>query len=143
MEPANAVLNGPYRMTEWTIKQRKVFEKNPAYRDASGVKLAKFVFLAIENAETAFKYYETDQCHWLFRIPLAFVDIQRPDHWVNPYNGVYFYVFNTKVKPLDDVRVRRALGLAIDREKICKHILRGGETPATRLVPPTSLPSPR
>jgi ABC-type oligopeptide transport system substrate-binding subunit len=140
MEPKNAVVNGPYRMTEWLVKQRKVFEKNPAYRDAAAVKLPKFVFLAIENAETAFKYYETDQCHWLFRIPLTFVDIQRPDHWVNPYNGVYFYSFNTKVKPLDDVRVRRALSLAIDREKICKYILRGGETPATRLVPPTSLP---
>jgi oligopeptide transport system substrate-binding protein len=98
------------------------------------------VFLGIENAETAFKYYETGQCHWLFRIPLAVVDVQRPDHWVNPYNGSYFYVFNTKKKPLDDVRVRKALGMAIDRDKICRYILRGGETPALRLVPPTSLP---
>jgi ABC-type oligopeptide transport system substrate-binding subunit len=141
VDPANAVVNGPYRMTEWAFKQKKVFERNPSYRDAGSVKLARFVFLAIENAETAFNYYETGQCHWLFRVPLAFVDIQRPDHWVNPYNGVYFYVFNTKVKPLDDARVRRALGLAIDREKICKYILRGGETPASRLIPPTSLPA--
>jgi ABC-type oligopeptide transport system substrate-binding subunit len=140
VDPANAVVNGPYRMTEWSFKQRKVFEKNPAYRDPASVKLAKFIFLAIENAETAFNYYETGRCHWLFRVPLAFVDIQRPDHWVNPYNGVYFYVFNTKKKPLDDARVRRALGMALDREKICKYILRGGETPATRLIPPTSLP---
>lgn len=140
MEPQNAVVNGPYRMTEWLIKQRKAFEKNPKYRDAASVKLAKFVFLGIENAETAFKYYETNQCHWLFRIPLAVVDVQRPDHLVNPYNGVYFYVFNTKKKPLDDVRVRRALSAAIDRDKICKYILRGGETPALRLVPPTSQP---
>src|SRR5262245_29885544 len=92
VEPGNAVVNGPYRMTEWTFKQKKVFEKNPAYRDAGSVKLARFVFLAIENAETAFNYYETDRCHWLFRVPLVFVDIQRPDHRVNPYNGVYFYV---------------------------------------------------
>jgi ABC-type oligopeptide transport system substrate-binding subunit len=140
MEPQNAVVNGPYRMTEWLIKQRKTFEKNPKFRDAASVKLAKFVFLGIENAETAFKYYETGQCHWLFRIPLAVVDVQRPDHWVNPYNGSYFYVFNTKKKPLDDVRVRKALGMAIDRDKICRYILRGGETPALRLVPPTSLP---
>ncbi|HZE99634.1 MAG TPA: ABC transporter substrate-binding protein [Planctomycetota bacterium] len=140
MEPQNAVVNGPYRMTEWLIKQRKVFEKNPKYRDAASVKLAKFVFLGIENAETAFKYYETGQCHWLFRIPLAIVDVQRPDHLVNPYNTVYFYAFNTKTKPLDDVRVRRALGMALDREKICKYILRGGELPAYRLVPPPSLP---
>ncbi|HLY10070.1 MAG TPA: ABC transporter substrate-binding protein [Planctomycetota bacterium] len=140
MEPQHAVVNGPYRMTEWTLKQRKVFEKNPSYRDAGSVKLAKFIFLGIENAETAFKYYETGQCHWLFRIPLPVIDVERPDHLVNPYNGCYFYVFNTRKKPLDDVRVRRALGMAIDRAKICKYILRGGETPAFRLVPPTSLP---
>jgi len=138
MEPKNAVVNGPYRMTEWTIKKRKVFEKNPRYRDAAAVKLAKFVFLGIENAETAFNYYETGQCHWLFRIPLGVVDVKRPDHQVNPYNGVYFYAFNTRKKPLDDVRVRRALGMAIDRDQICRYILRGGETPAQRLVPPPS-----
>ena len=140
MEPQNAVVNGPYRMTEWKLKERKVFEKNPAYRDAASVKLGKFIFLGIESAETAFRYYETGQCHWLFRIPLAVVDVQRPDHRVNPYNGAYFYVFNTRKKPLDDARVRRALGMAIDREKICRFILRGGETPAQTLVPPTSKP---
>ncbi|HYF01282.1 MAG TPA: ABC transporter substrate-binding protein, partial [Planctomycetota bacterium] len=110
------------------------------YRAAGEVKLEKFVFLAIEKAETAFNYYEAGRCHWIFRIPLAFVDIPRPDHWVNPYNGVYYYVFNTRKKPLDDPRVRRALAAVIDREKITKYILRGGEQPASRLVPPTALP---
>ena len=132
--------NGPYRLSEWSLKQRKVFVKNPRYRAAGEVKLEKFVFLAIEKAETAFNYYEAGRCHWIFRIPLAFVDIPRPDHWVNPYNGVYYYVFNTRKKPLDDPRVRRALAAVIDREKITKYILRGGEQPASRLVPPTALP---
>ena len=139
MEPGNAVTNGPYRMTEWSLKKRKVFEKNPTYRAAGDVKLEKFVFLAVESADTAFNLYEGGQCHWLFRIPLAYVDIRRSDHWVNPYNAVYFYSFNTKKKPLDDARVRRALSMAIDRDQIVKYILRGGETPATRLVPPPSL----
>jgi ABC-type oligopeptide transport system substrate-binding subunit len=136
----NVVHNGPYRLTEWAIKQRKVFEKNPAYRAAPEVKLGKFVFLSIESAETAFNYYETGKCHWLFRIPLSYVHIQRPDHLVNPYNGVYFYVFNTRKKPLDDPRVRKALAMVVDREKIVKFILRGGETAASRFVPPTALP---
>jgi ABC-type oligopeptide transport system substrate-binding subunit len=137
--PENLVNNGPYRMTEWTIKQRKVFERNPSYRAAADVKLAKFVFLSIESAETAFNYYETGKCHWLFRIPLNYVHVQRPDHLVNPYNGVYYYVFNTRRKPLDDPRVRKALSMVVDREKIVKYILRGGETPAARFVPPTAL----
>jgi len=138
MEPGNAVVNGPYVMTEWSLKKRKVFVRNPAYRAVDEVKLAKFIFLAVENADTAFNLYEGGQCHWLFRIPLAYVDIRRADHWVNPYNATYFYAFNTRKKPLDDGRVRKALSLAVDREKIAKYILRGGETPATRLVPPPS-----
>jgi ABC-type oligopeptide transport system substrate-binding subunit len=140
MEPQNAVTNGPYRMVEWTLKKRKVFEKNPGYRAAGEVKLAKFIFLAVESAETGFNLYEGGQCHWLWRVPLAYVDIKRPDHWVNPYNAVYFYSLNTKKKPLDDRRVRQALSMAVDREKIVKYILRGGETASDRLVPATSLP---
>jgi oligopeptide transport system substrate-binding protein len=133
-----AVVNGPYRMSEWKLKERKTFVRNPAYRAAGDVKLAKFVFLAVEKAETAFSLYETGACHWLFRIPLGFVDLPRPDHRVNPYNVVYYYAFNVRKKPLDDPRVRRALGLVLEREKIAKHILRGGETPADRFVPPPS-----
>ena len=133
-----AVVNGPYRMADWTLKEKKTFVKNPSYRAAKDVKLAKFVFLAVEKAETAFTLYETGACHWLFRVPLGFVDIPRPDHQVNAYNVVYYYAFNVKKKPLDDPRVRKALGLVIEREKIVKHILRGGETAAERLVPPPS-----
>ena len=51
---------------------------------------------------------------------------------------MYSFVFNTRRKPLDDPRVRRALALGVDREGITKHLLRGGETPADRLVPPSS-----
>ncbi len=140
--PENIVHNGPYRLSSWRINDRKVFEKNPRYRAASEVKLEKFVFLSVPDDATAFRMYEAGQCHWLFRAPLEFMDelLKRPDHVAGPYNGSYFYVFNTRKKPLDDVRVRRALSLAIDREKIAKFILRGGETAATRLVPPPSLP---
>lgn len=137
-EPGNVVTNGPYRFVEWSLKKRKVFEKNPRFRAADEVRLEKFVFLAVEDAQTAFTMYESGQCHWLFRIPLIYSDLPRPDHWKNPYNGTYFYVFNTRRKPLDDVRVRRALSLVIDRKQITTHILTGGEQPATRFVPPTS-----
>ena len=48
-------------------------------------------------------------------------------------------MFNTRRKPLDDPRVRRALALVIDRDAITRFVLRGGETPAGRLVPPPSV----
>ena len=60
----------------------------------------------------------------------------RPDSFKNHINGTLFYVFNIRKKPLDDVRVRRALSLVLDRDKIVKYILSGGGTPAARLNPP-------
>jgi ABC-type oligopeptide transport system substrate-binding subunit len=130
--------NGPYRLVEWKLKDRKVFVKNPAWRDAGSVKLDKFIVLASEDIEAAFRMYEGGQCHWLYTVPLAFVEevAKRPDSHRNPINGTLFYTFNLKRKPLDDVRVRRALSLAVDREQVTRYILRGGEIPAERLTPP-------
>ena len=141
-KPETLIGNGPYRMTKWKLNDRKEFEKNPRWRGAAEIRIPKFVFVQISDAAAGFRAYEAGQVHWLFQAPTEFMDtlMTRPDHVRNAANAVYFYVFNTKVKPLDDPRVRRALGLAIDREKICKFILRGGETPAERLIPPTSRP---
>jgi len=141
-KPETLVGNGPYRMTSWKVNDRKLFEKNPRYRAAAEVRLEKFTFVQIANSATALNAYKAGQIHWLFQAPPEEIPFYRgrPDYLNNPANAVYFYVFNTQVKPLDDVRVRRALGMVVDREKICTHVLRGGEAPATRLIPPTSLP---
>jgi oligopeptide transport system substrate-binding protein len=135
--PANMVHNGPYRLAEARSADRMTFEANPRYRAAADVKLKKFVFLHVTNDITGLNLYETGQCHWLFRIPLEQMDALRGrhDHLQTPANLSQFYTFNITRKPLDDVRVRRALSLAIDRETIVKRILRGGEEAAFRLSP--------
>lgn len=142
--PENLVGNGPYRLLEWKLGDRKVFEARPDYRDAASVKQKKFVFLSTPDVSAAFRLYEAGQCHWLYQAPTEFMEAlrSRPDHVVAPYNAVYFYVFNTKRKPLDDVRVRRALSLAVDRAVIVKSLMRGGELAADRFVPPTANPAP-
>jgi len=139
-KPDRLVGNGPYRMTSWKVGDRKVFEKNPLYRAAAEVALERFEFISVPDANAALRMYDAGQVHWLFQAPTEQMDtlMKRPDYLSGPANSVYFYAFNTKKKPLDDVRVRRALSLAVDREKIVKYILRGGETAADRLVPPPS-----
>lgn len=140
-KPQHLVGNGPYRLTSWKIGDRKVFEKNPRYRAAADVRLEKFVFVSIPDSGAALRSYDAGQIHWLFQAPTDRMEAlrRRPDYLSGPANSVYFYAFNTRKKPLDDVRVRRALSMAIDRDQIVKFILRGGETAATRLVPPPSL----
>jgi oligopeptide transport system substrate-binding protein len=61
-----------------------------------------------------------------------------------------YFSFNTQRHPLTDERVRRALSLALDRKTIVERVLRGGQQPATRVLPPaiqelgstTAAPSP-
>ncbi|HEY3225433.1 MAG TPA: ABC transporter substrate-binding protein [Planctomycetota bacterium] len=138
IEPDRIVHNGPYRIVEARRGDRMIFEANPRYRAADALKLKRFIFLHVTDERTALSLYETGQCHWLFRIPTDLVDQMRgrPDYMAGPIHGTYFYTFNLKKKPLDDVRVRRALSLAVDRETIVKRILRGGEEASDRLTPP-------
>ncbi len=138
----NIVNNGPFRITAWRINDRQVFEANPAYRAAGDVKLKKFVWLTGSNFSTAWNQYIAGECHWTYQSPNELLEeaVKRPDHQAAPYNASYFYVFNVTVKPLDDVRVRRALSLAVDRDVITKHVVKGGETPADRITPKSLYP---
>ena len=133
--------NGPFRLVEYRLNDRKLFVKNPRYRAAKDVALEKVAFLSVPDATRAFTLYEAGQAHWLFAVPTEQMDgmAGRQDFLSGPANAVYFYMFNTTRKPLDDARVRRALSLTIDRGTITRALLRGGETPADRLIPPTSV----
>jgi oligopeptide transport system substrate-binding protein len=55
---------------------------------------------------------------------------------------VYLYGVDTTVAPFDDVRIRRALSLSIDREALADDVMQGTRAPATAVVPP-SLPGSR
>jgi hypothetical protein len=58
-------------------------------------------------------------------------------YWSNHPRVVYYYGLNTNIAPLDDVNVRKALALAIDRQAICNGLQQTGRVPATDLVPPS------
>jgi len=71
-------------------------------------------------------------------VPGELLDVllKRPDFHSFDYLGTYFIRFNVTKKPFDDPRVRRALALAIDKDRIVTKIMRAGEKPAATLVPP-------
>jgi oligopeptide transport system substrate-binding protein len=62
-----------------------------------------------------------------------------------PVYGAYFYSINTRQAKgaLSDARVRRAMGMAIDRQALVDHVTRGGQLPAFSLTPPSALYTPR
>lgn len=139
VRPENIVVSGPFILTEENFKQYKIFKKNPKYFDASKVRLNQVKTVMIEDYNADMNAYKTGQHDWSYAtsIPLDMIDIVKKykDFHVDPQLAVYFYMLNTKRKPLDDVRVRKALSLAIDRAALVKNVTRGGQIPTRDMVP--------
>ncbi|MBI2569113.1 MAG: peptide ABC transporter substrate-binding protein [Candidatus Schekmanbacteria bacterium] len=140
IKPENIVSNGPFVLAEWRLNQWIELHRNPRYWDREHVRLSVARALPIDNATPAFNLYETgavDQVDSL-AMPLNLMDLlrTRTDYRRSPYLATYFYRMNVRRPPLDDVRVRRALALSIDRSKVTDFILKAGQLPAETFVPP-------
>jgi oligopeptide transport system substrate-binding protein len=139
-KPGNFVGNGPYVLKSWRPSQMIVAERSPTYWDRAHVKIDEIDFYPVEMADDEERMFRSHQLDITYETPLPKIPVYRREHpdqiRIDPYNGVYFYRFNVQRKPFDDVRVRRALALAIDRQQIVDRVTGGGEVPAFSLVPP-------
>ncbi len=133
--------SGAYTLEYWRIRDRIRVRKNPRYWDAASVRNEVVDLLPCESATTALTLYLRGQADIVWDknlIPTELVDklVERKDFHTYDYLGTYFIRFNTTKKPFDDVRVRRALALAIDKRRFVEKITRAGEKVATHLTPP-------
>jgi oligopeptide transport system substrate-binding protein len=137
-KPENIVSNGPYKLQFRLLRDRLRLVKNEDYHAVNPQGFNTIDFMAVEKDSTAMNMYETGQLQWVTDPPLVLLDElkQRPDFRSAPMLTVYFYRFNVNAPPLNDVRVRRAIAMAINREQIVNQVTRGGQTPAYSIVPP-------
>ena len=137
----NFVGNGPFVLHSWRLNQLIVATRSPTYWDRDAVKLDAIHFFPTENLETEERMFRTGQLHKTYELPAAKLEVYQRDfadsYRSDPYYGSYFFRFNTTRPPLNDVRVRRALALAIDRDSIARNVVRGGMEPAYNLTPAT------
>jgi oligopeptide transport system substrate-binding protein len=140
-QPGNLVGNGPFVLKQWLPHELIEVQKNPRYWDAANVRLNGIFFYPIEADDTEERAFRSGQLHATSTLPTSKIAVYRREHpdyiRLSPMFGTYMFRFNVTRKPLDDARVRRALALAIDREKIVRFVTRGGQTPAYNLTPPT------
>jgi oligopeptide transport system substrate-binding protein len=137
--PEHIVSNGPFVLASWRVGDRIRLAANPHYWGRDAVALASIDALPVESPTTALNLFLSGEVDWLPRLyPEELVDVlrTRDDFYHGPALTVYFYRVNTRRPPLDDPRVRRAIGLAIDRREITDLVLRLGQIPATAMVPP-------
>lgn len=137
--PEKAISNGPFKVTAYAMGDRIVLERNENYWNADKVKIDKIEALMIVEESTALTAYEADELDVIDQLPVQEIPrlkAEDPTFAIWPQVGTYYYIFNVNKKPVDDIRVRRALTLAIDRKAICEKIAKGGQLPATGFTPP-------
>lgn len=148
MEAGNFVGNGPYMLQEWKHDQKLVMVKNPYYngpwKDSRNVDRIEYTLMQ-DAWNQAVPGYEADE------LDVAIVPPSELDRILNdpelsqqvqqlPISGSVIMIFDTKNAPTDDVRVRQALSMAIDRKTLAEKVLKGAYAPAVSLSPP-NLPS--
>jgi len=134
----NIVTNGPYKLQMRRLRDRLRLVKNEDYYAAENVAMETVDFLSLEGQNTALNMYETDQIQWVTDPPSTLLDVlkEREDFYNAPQLSVYFYRLNVDRPPLDNVLVRRAIAMAIDRKEIVEEVTKVGQIPAFTVVPP-------
>ncbi len=135
--PGNMVSNGAYVLEEVVLNEYHRRVRNPMYWDADRVIIEKVTGLVINDVNQALTRYRAGELDHLEPLPPGQYPALRaelPDEATSvPRLCSYYYAFNHTASgnpALRDVRVRRALSLAIDRDVIVGQVLKGGQWPA-------------
>lgn len=137
--PGNFVGNGAFVVDSWVVNERLVLARNAEYWDNDATVLDKVTFLPIENQVAEMNRFLSGEIHFTSTLPTEhFKRLQKQHPQEVSVEGslcTYYYQFNTKVKPFDDVRVRKAISYAIDRSIVTDALLAQGQKPAYFLTP--------
>ena len=143
-EPDTYVCNGPYMITEWTPSERIALSKNPYYVggwDSSKIVSDTITLLLLEDSSASYTAYNSGEAQLVKDVPTDEIpSLTRAedggDFYLDEIMGTYYISLNDQEEPFTDVRVRKALSLAIDRDYVANTIMQGIYTPAVALVGP-------
>ncbi|MDJ0522787.1 MAG: peptide ABC transporter substrate-binding protein [Planctomycetota bacterium] len=136
--PHKIVTNGAFHLEQWRVNEKIRLVRSETYWGKDTIRLGVVDAFPYANQTLALNLYLTGGAEWCPDYPRDLVQIlkKRPDFRKYPGMVVYYYRFNHTRKPFNDVRVRRAISLAIDRKAIVEHVTKLGEQPAYLFVPP-------
>lgn len=139
--PGNLVSNGAFILSEWVIRSRIELIKNENYWDADNVILEKVNYYPFEDQSTALKRFRAGKLHWTSEVPnnqFKWLQKHYPDELViSSWLGSYYFGFNLEREPfIENLGLRMALMLALDRDLLTEKVTQFGELPSFTLVPP-------
>ena len=132
LNPETYLCTGPFTLSEYNLNENLVLVKNENYWDADRVKLDKIVVTFIDDENSAMTAYRAGDIDVFKGVPtqeIATLRASDDEFHVVPMLGVEYYVFNNEKEPLNDVRVRKALTLAVDRTALVENVTKAGELP--------------
>ena len=140
VHPARLVTNGAFALKKFIPNDSLMLVKNPAYHDADKVALDAEEFIPLEDRSAALRRFMAGEIDSYDEVPveeIGFVRKHLPDALrLSPSLGGYYYAFDTRHAPFDDVRVRQALSMAVDRDFLAGQIWGGAMAPSFSFVPP-------
>ncbi|MDI7861953.1 peptide ABC transporter substrate-binding protein [Rhizobiaceae bacterium n13] len=140
VKPGVMVSNGAFKLVAHVPNDSLTVEKNPSYWDAANVKLDKVIFYPIDDQAASVRRFEAKEMDLVYNFSADQIDRLKQSYGeqvhVSPTLATYYYVFDTRQEPYSDVRVRRALSMAVDRDFLADEIYSGSQIPAYSMVPP-------
>lgn len=130
IKPGNIVSNGAFIMTENVPQSHVTLVRNPNYWDAANVKPDKVIYHVTEDDQTELKRYLAGELHVTNEIPsdqLEKLKAELGDQVrLAPFVETMYISFNITKPPFDDIKVRKALSMAIDRDVLQNKIVKAG-----------------
>jgi oligopeptide transport system substrate-binding protein len=145
-EPEHIVTNGPFCLAAWRRGEIMRLERNPRYHGRFTGNVQQVELTLGVSPSGQFDLYEADRVDivysWFFS---SFeIDPLRQRHageyLRRPRFASLYLIFNVSRPPFDDVRVRRAFVMAIDRERLANGLYKGYELPGTGGFVPPGMP---
>ncbi len=133
-DPANIVVNGPYKVVEWVHDSYIRMEPNEYYYDAANLGPDAIVWWLSDSETAILSAYQSGEYDFIESFPTDLIETLQAsgDCFINPYVGTYYLYLNCS--KITDWRVRAAMVLSVDRENIVENVTQGGQVPATGFV---------
>lgn len=118
--PENIVTCGPFKVKSWKPYDSLVLERDPMYWDAANVKLDEIHLYPMTDQSTTMNLYKVGEIDAAYNhvVPNPWLDVlqSKKDYMEALEAAVDYLIINTTKPPMNDVRVRRAFNLSIDKE---------------------------
>lgn len=137
--PASLISNGAFQLAH-AAQDRVSLERAKNYWDGDSVTLQRVEFVNTADAESALAAYRAGQIDAVTSAPFAPLALKLlapyKDFRRSTFGALTYYSFNTSRPPFDDVRIREALAISIDRERVSRQDLGDATEPAGKFLPP-------